>query len=95
MPVRVTKRYGFSAPEGVIYVGRPTKYGNPWKVKDHGLAEALRLYRNMLDDKNQRKVIGYPSDDVIRRELRGRDLQCWCDLDKPCHADILMEIANR
>ena len=28
------------------------------------------------------------------RELRGKDLACWCPLDKPCHADVLLEIAN-
>jgi len=27
-------------------------------------------------------------------ELRGKDLACWCPLDKPCHADVLLEIAN-
>lgn len=30
----------------------------------------------------------------IRTELRGKDLACWCPLDKPCHADVLLEIAN-
>jgi hypothetical protein len=29
-----------------------------------------------------------------RRELKGRDLACWCSLDGPCHADVLIEIAN-
>lgn len=29
-----------------------------------------------------------------RRLLRGRDLGCWCPLDRPCHADVLLEIAN-
>jgi len=27
-------------------------------------------------------------------ELRGKNLACWCPLDKPCHADILLELAN-
>ncbi|WP_245584702.1 DUF4326 domain-containing protein [Salipiger mucosus] len=27
--------------------------------------------------------------------LRGRDLACWCPLDRPCHADILLELANK
>jgi hypothetical protein len=27
-------------------------------------------------------------------ELRGKDLACWCPLDQPCHADVLLEIAN-
>lgn len=28
-------------------------------------------------------------------DLRGRDLVCWCPLDQPCHADVLLELANR
>ena len=28
-------------------------------------------------------------------ELRGKDLACWCPLDKPCHADVLLELANK
>lgn len=35
-----------------------------------------------------------PSVDDIRRELAGRDLVCWCPLDRPCHADVLLDIAN-
>lgn len=27
-------------------------------------------------------------------ELRGHDLCCWCPLDQPCHADVLLELAN-
>ena len=30
-----------------------------------------------------------------RRLLRGHDLACWCPLDQPCHADVLLELANR
>ena len=26
--------------------------------------------------------------------LRGMDLACWCPLDQPCHADVLLEVAN-
>ena len=35
-----------------------------------------------------------PDIDDIRYELRGKDLACWCPLDEPCHADVLLEIAN-
>jgi len=31
----------------------------------------------------------------VRRELKGRDLACWCKPDESCHADVLLEIANR
>lgn len=37
----------------------------------------------------------YPSLDEIRTHLRGRDLACWCPLGSPCHADVLLELANR
>lgn len=36
----------------------------------------------------------YPPRETIRAELAGRDLACWCPLDQPCHADVLLEIAN-
>lgn len=36
----------------------------------------------------------YPSVEEIRAELAGRDLACWCPLSSPCHADVLLEIAN-
>jgi hypothetical protein len=35
-----------------------------------------------------------PIDDVIAA-LRGKNLACWCALDAPCHADVLLELANR
>jgi len=31
---------------------------------------------------------------AAREQLRGKDLACWCGLDQPCHADVLLEIAN-
>lgn len=36
-----------------------------------------------------------PSKIDIRGALRGKNLACWCSLDGPCHADVLLEIANR
>lgn len=36
----------------------------------------------------------YPPIEEIRAELVGRDLACWCGLDMPCHADVLLELAN-
>lgn len=42
-------------------------------------------------------LAGYPRrDEIVRRlpELRGKNLACWCPTDKPCHADVLLELAN-
>lgn len=35
-----------------------------------------------------------PSLETIRKELRGKNLACWCPIAGPCHADVLLEIAN-
>ncbi len=40
-----------------------------------------------------KRLCGHPLERA-RVELRGKNLACWCALDKPCHADILLEIAN-
>jgi hypothetical protein len=40
------------------------------------------------------KRIGIHPVEAARAELRGKNLACWCPLDRPCHADILLEIAN-
>ena len=37
----------------------------------------------------------YPPIAEIKHDLRGRDLGCWCPLDMPCHADVLLELANQ
>ncbi len=54
-------------------------------------------YRNLTADRElwARRIGGggHPVE-AIRSELRGRDLCCWCPLDQPCHADVLLELAN-
>lgn len=71
-------------PENTKLVCRPSKYGNPYHVEDYGRDEALRLYRIYLD-KELKANSEYLS------SLRGFDLACNCQLDEPCHADILIE----
>jgi Domain of unknown function (DUF4326) len=51
-------------------------------------------FRDMLNSPNLRAWHGYPSDDEIRKALGGKNLACWCPEDGPCHADLLLEIAN-
>ena len=56
-------------------------------------ADAVTAYRHAIlyPLSGQPEV---PTPDDIRTELAGRDLACWCPLDQPCHADVLLEIAN-
>jgi hypothetical protein len=73
----------------VIVVTRPTKWGNPHPLS-LGREEAVRRYRDDL-------LAGRLSITIedVERDLRGRDLACYCPLDQPCHADVLLEFANR
>ena len=70
-----------------VYVGRPSPFGNPFKIgRDGTREEAIDKYRCWL--LSQPELV-----EDARRELRGRDLECWC-APLPCHADVLLEIAN-
>jgi hypothetical protein len=73
-------------PEGAIYVGRPTRWGNPFPVGMNGHVGAVQRFRAYLPTSGRMED--------IPRYLRGHDLCCWCSLDQPCHADVLLEIAN-
>lgn len=88
IPKRIQRKRskGWRMPEGAVYVGRPSKWGNPWRVnKTMSATEAVELYKLGLHRE--------PSD--FFETLRGKDLACWCALDSPCHADVLLEISNR
>lgn len=76
---------GWRMPVNSVYVGRPTKYGNPYAVTSvTHLKDSLILYREWL----KKKLEEHPD---FLEPLRGKDLACWCRLDKACHADILLE----
>ncbi len=54
------------------------------------VADAARVDRGAWLD----RLGGNPAD-LARRDLAGHDLACWCRLDQACHADVLLELANR
>jgi Domain of unknown function (DUF4326) len=83
-----SRRKGTRLPAGTVVVTRPTKWGNPHSL-DLGRPEAVRRYRNDLLAGRLDITV-----EQVRAELRGRDLACYCPLDEPCHADVLIEIAN-
>jgi hypothetical protein len=93
MPKRIQRKRtkGWNTPPNTVYVGRPTKWGNPWKAGEScgrtmTVTQAVAAYREWVNVCNAAIR--------IRRELRGKNLACWCPLDQPCHADVLLEIAN-
>jgi hypothetical protein len=83
-----SRRQGARLPAGTVVVSRPTKWGNPHSL-DLDRAAAVGRYRvDLLAGRLDITVA------QVRNELRGRDLACYCRLDEPCHADVLIEIAN-
>ena len=91
-PKRIRKRnfydYSWKKNPNAVYVGRPTKWGNPFKVSEYGLDECLKLYSVWL----VKQLYKNPK---FLDPLRGKDLVCFCNLDEPCHADILLKVSNR
>lgn len=57
-------------------------------------AEFGEMYASM-EAFERRLNVGAERRGAIRRELRGKNLACWCRFGEPCHADVLLEIANQ
>jgi hypothetical protein len=111
MAKRIQRRRtkGWKMGPNCVYVGRPTKWGNPFTLyyrmkamrytREGARKECATIFRECLIDGQT------PCDEVYEEainrmrseiaELHGKDLACWCPLDQPCHADALLELANR
>lgn len=135
-PKRIQRKRtkGWRMPEGAVYVGRPTRWGNPfkaykcpccgyWDVRDdndvtylvnhtmtrrpevranpntwttyyQAIDKAVTLYYDEATYWLGGWATTRPDLASALLELRGRDLVCWCPLDQPCHAEVLLELAN-
>ena len=97
MRIQRKRTKGWRMPEGAVNVTRPSDWSNPFRVGDAVLpmdglkvtitqALAVELFRAYVAQ------CGWEGQ--IRDELAGKTLMCWCRLDQPCHADVLLELAN-
>lgn len=104
MPQRLQRKRtkGWRMPPGAIDVTRSGPWGNPFVVTEKvapgkvvggsyfavpTAADAVDCFREYAHMKS-----GYIA--AVRQHLRGRDLVCWCPPGSPCHADVLLELAN-
>ncbi|MFS0885324.1 DUF4326 domain-containing protein [Aeromicrobium sp. 179-A 4D2 NHS] len=84
---KVHNKYHRTAGPDAVYIGRGSPWGNPFVIGVDGDRDTvIRAYRLWLE--TQPELM-----ERMRRELRGKDLVCFC---KPaaCHGDIILEIAN-
>lgn len=94
MPKVYNKKTDKDIPEDAVYVGRPTKWGNPYVIGVDGTREeVIAKYKKWLEEVALVDFAAY-GNVVIATELKGKDLVCWCS-PKACHADVLLEIANQ
>jgi len=88
--IQLRRSKGWRKPVDAVVVARPTRWGNPFREGVHGdSARCVASYRKAFEA----GVLGFSQADV-RSELSGRDLACWCRIAEPCHADVLLQMAN-
>lgn len=92
MPKVLNKRGMAKLPEGAVYVGRPSKWGNPFVIgRDGSRRVVMRKYAQWVSARMKDYKDDFGKEMV--RELKGKDLICWC-APEACHADILLHLAN-
>ena len=98
-PKRIQRKRtaGWRTPPNTVNVSRPSRWGNPFKVVEgRTQSEAVMAFHAWLT------VDGFDARIPEKKQwmlenietLRGKDLACFCKPGTPCHADILMELAN-
>ncbi len=92
--IQRSRAKGWRMPPDTVYVGRPSKWGNPFPFGPTYVlktpAESVAAYRRAVET----GLACIPVWKDAIKEIRGQNLSCWCALDQPCHADVLLEIAN-
>lgn len=82
-----------------VHVGRPSIFGNPFKVGEDGdAATCVARFERALKAAKIKSLGTRPDTARILREihrLKGKNLACWCAPGNPCHAEVLLEWANR
>jgi|WetSurMetagenome_2_1015567.scaffolds.fasta_scaffold18354_9 hypothetical protein len=69
-----------------IYIGRPSKWGNPFSIKKYGRNQCIEMYKEWI--LTQPKLL------ESLHELKNKTLGCWCKPNK-CHGDILVELVSK
>ena len=93
--IQLRRTKGWRKPAGVVVVARPGRWGNPYRVAIAAAGyQAAKDPRHAVDLFTDLVAASPTFRAMVRAELAGRDLACWCPVDRPCHADVLLRIAN-
>lgn len=110
LPKRIQRKRtkGWKMPENTVIVDRTSRWGNPYVIGEPVSRSQVKKWGwNFYDlsyiavdaaDAVRRFTGCIAMDDCmiaeVRKRLRGKNLACFCDPSQPCHADVLLEIAN-
>jgi len=94
--VQLKRSAGWKMPANTLKVDRTTRWGNPFTIAECGsVAVAVAQHgRWMRGEIAAPGGVEPPTREVLRAALGGRNLACWCALNAPCHADLLLTLAN-
>lgn len=101
--IQLSRARGWRMPPNTVKVDRSTRWGNPYRLHGDGYPMtpevAVGLFRKLLQDHGGFVARVHGADvhttvSDIQRELRGKNLACWCPAGQACHADVLLEVAN-
>ena len=102
--IQLRRSKGWRLPPNTVKVDRSTRWGNPWRVGRVAcgcpIGAACEHNRHHCDTMRQAVAAfaAMPRDAAALAEIRvalgGKNLACWCPLDAPCHADVLLRLAN-
>lgn len=101
--IQLRRTKGWRMPANTVKVDRATRWGNPCRVgmfRDYSAADATRDFRLWIERDTTVRSFEHafgtpPTLDDIRTHLHGKNLACWCKPGTPCHADVLLELANQ
>lgn len=92
--IQLKREKGWRLPPNTVKVDRSTKWGNPDRADFGGADLAVRLFRERITKRGLGPIHAILTVEDVRRELRGKNLACWCAPGSPCHGDVLLELAN-
>ena len=109
MRIQLSRKKGFRLQEAsrainglaCVKVDRATRYGNPHKISTHvDAARSVKMFRadwgaalKSANTHPRHPPMPY-GEPIFLGPLRGKNLACWCKPGAPCHADVLLELAN-
>lgn len=105
--IQLSRKKGWRLPPNTVVVSRPSYFGNPFRVEPNykeimannpwpipqiapTQQAAVDAFRHWLPRTRRGRLVMHEAE----TNLRGKNLACWCMPGTPCHADVLLEIAN-